>query len=433
MNTSNTEGLIRKLLAEKKLSIRCIARLAGVSRNTVRRYARNLHNPVPARTDAGDFLRQHKEKVIQLYTECECRCPPLQRCLREKFNQDIPLRTLQRFCKPIRKEVRRQECIEEAVERIETAPGQHLQIDFGEKDVYLNGELTRLHFFVCKLGYSRRVFAKAYFAETQAAWLDGLESAFEYFGGIPYCCVYDNASSLVRDHYAPDQSQQLTESFYHFITYWNIKGIATKIRHPQSKGKVEAGVKYIKANAVVGVDKPTLEAWNEWLENWCRTESDDRVLNTLFDDGPYTPRTRWYVEKEALRPFDKPRIAGMFFESRKVTKEGLIRVDNRYYRVNDALIGLEVEIQYDAREIIVRREAKEIIKLDKAKDVYTPKKVPASTEDVQQAAVEAQFEKLKADPQWQAFQESPDALTRDGKDYDANIGWVTDKKETDND
>ncbi len=429
MITSNTGGLIRQLLAEKKLSIRCIAQHAGVSRNTVRRYARDLHKPLPTRTDAGSFLRQHAEEVTQLYAKCECRCPPLVRCLREQFKQEIPLRMLQRFCKPIRKEVRRQECIEEAVERIETAPGQHLQIDFGEKNVYLNGVLTHLHFFVCKLGYSRRVFAKAYFAETQAAWLDGLESAFEYFGGIPYCCVYDNASSLVRHHYAPDQSQQLTESFYHFITYWNIKGIATMIRHPQSKGKVEAGVKYVKANAVVGVDKPTLEAWNEWLETWCRTESDDRELNTMFDDGPYTPRARWYVEKAALRPFDKPRIAGMFFETRKVTREGLIRVDNRYYRVNDALIGLEVEIQYDASNIIVRREGKELIKLDKAKDVYTPKMIPASTEDVQQAAVDAQLEKLKADPQWQALQESPDALARDGKAYDANIGWPTDKKE----
>ncbi len=430
MITCNTEGLIQQLLAEKKLSIRCIARRAGVSRNTVRRYARDLHKPMPARTAAGDFLKQHEEKVTQLYAKCECRCPPLRRCLREQFQMDVPLRTLQRFCKPIRKEVRRQECIEEAVvERIETAPGLHLQIDFGEKDVYLNGVRVRLHFFVCKLGYSRRVFAKAYFAETQAAWLDGLESAFEYFGGIPYCLVLDNAASLVRKHYAPDDALRFTERFYHFLVYWNIKGIATKIQHPESKGKVEAGVKYVKGNAVVGVDKPTLEAWNDWLATWCRTESDDRELNTLFDNGPYTPRTRWYVEKETLRPFDKPRIAGVFFERRKVTREGLIRVDNRYYRVNDELIGLEVEVQHDESEIIVRRGTKEFARLDKAKDVYTPKQIPASTEGAQQTSVEAQVEKLKADPQWQALQESPDALNRDGKAYDDNIGWAADTKE----
>ncbi len=428
MVTCNTEGLIRHLLADKKLSIRCIARQVGVSRNTVRRYARNQHNPQPARTDAGEFLRQHEEEVTQRYAKCECRCPPLQRSLREVFGQDIPLRMLQRFCRPIREEVRRQECLEEPVERFETAPGQHLQIDFGEKDVYLNGKLTHLHFFVCKLGYSRRVFGKAYFAETQDAWLDGLESAFAYFGGIPYCIVCDNASSLVRDHYAADESQRFTERFYHFLVYWKIKGIATKVRHPQSKGKVESGVKYLKGNAVVGVDKPTLEAWNVWLETWCRTESDDRKLNTLFE-GPYTPRARWYVEKAALRPFDQPRIASVFFERRKVTREGLIRVDNRYYRVNDELIGLEVEIQHDESEIIVRRGAKELAKLNKARDVYSPTQIPASTEEVQQTAVDAQLEKLKADPQWQALQESPDTLNRDGKAYDVNIGWTSDEKE----
>lgn len=38
-----------------------------------------------------------------------------------------------------------------------------MQVDFGEKDVLVNGAWLHLHFFVCKLGYSRRVFAKAYY------------------------------------------------------------------------------------------------------------------------------------------------------------------------------------------------------------------------------------------------------------------------------
>lgn len=133
-----------------------------------------------------------------------------------------------------------------------------MQVDFGEKDVLVNGAWLHLHFFVCKLGYSRRVFAKAYYAETQDAWLDGMESAFRYFGGIPYCIVCDNASSLVRDHYANDDALKFTERFYHFLQYWGIKGIATDVRHPRSKGKVEAGVKYLKGNAVVGIDKRDL-------------------------------------------------------------------------------------------------------------------------------------------------------------------------------
>ena len=53
-----------------------------------------------------------------------------------------------------------------------------MQIDFAEKDVIVNGETLRGHFFIAVLGYSRRIFAKAYSAENQAAWLDGIESAF---------------------------------------------------------------------------------------------------------------------------------------------------------------------------------------------------------------------------------------------------------------
>ena len=211
-----------------------------------------------------------------------------------------------------------------------------------------------LHFFTCKLEYSGRIFAKAYLRETQEAWLDRMESAFKYFGWLPYCIVCDNASSLVRNHSAINDVARFTERFYYFLSYYGIKGIATAIQHPQSKGKVESGVKYVKNNAVVGIDKPDLASWNIWLETWCRTESDQRRLNTLFS-GSGTPAERWILEKQALRSNDKHSIAGVFFETRKVGRDGLIRVDNQYFRLDDALIGLEVQIQYDEKSISVSR------------------------------------------------------------------------------
>lgn len=103
--------------------------------------------------------------------------------------------------------------------------------------------------------------------ETQAAWIDGMESAFRYFGGLPYCIVCDIASSLGCNHYAKDASARFTERYYQFCTYYNLKGIATAVRKPRSKGKVESGVNYVKSN-LAGVDKSDLAAWNLWLEKW---------------------------------------------------------------------------------------------------------------------------------------------------------------------
>lgn len=169
MITKLEAATVREEYFTKKRSIRCIARWHGLSRNTVRRYLREEDRKPYPLSEAGAFLKEHKQEIGELYAKCELRCPPLQRLIRNQYDQEISLRMLERFCQPMLEEARRQVYLEEPVGRFETGPGQHLQIDFGEKDVLVNGEKVHLHFFVCKLGYSRRIFAKAYYLETQEA------------------------------------------------------------------------------------------------------------------------------------------------------------------------------------------------------------------------------------------------------------------------
>ncbi len=62
--------------------------------------------------------------------------------------------------------------------RFETAPGEQLQIDFGERKVLIAGLAEKLYFFVATLGYSRRPHMRVFRHERQTAWLEGLESTF---------------------------------------------------------------------------------------------------------------------------------------------------------------------------------------------------------------------------------------------------------------
>ena len=82
-------------------------------------------------------------------------------------------------------------------QRYEVPPGDEMQIDFGFDEVLIAGVKTRVCVFVAVLSYSRRVFAKLYPVENQAAWLNGIESAFEYFNGVPVAVVSDNTRCLV--------------------------------------------------------------------------------------------------------------------------------------------------------------------------------------------------------------------------------------------
>lgn len=77
--------------------------------------------------------------------------------------------------------------------RFETPPGHQLQVDFGETRVSIGGERVRLYLFVATLGYSRRIFVRAFRHERQSAWLEGMEAAFSHFGGAPQEALLDNA------------------------------------------------------------------------------------------------------------------------------------------------------------------------------------------------------------------------------------------------
>ena len=53
------------------------------------------------------------------------------------------------------------------------------------------------------LGYSRRLYARAYRHERLTSLLDGHEHAFRWFGGVILSCLYDNPRNLVlgrREH-----------------------------------------------------------------------------------------------------------------------------------------------------------------------------------------------------------------------------------------
>ena len=199
-----------------------------------------------------------------------------------------------------------------------------------------------------------------------------MESAFRYFGGLPYCIVCDNASSLVRDHYAKDASARFTERFYQFCTYYNLKGIATAVRKPRSKGKVERAIRYVQGNALIGKSFDSLQSINQWLERWALTYSDGRVLDDYLKELR-TPKERFLVEKPMMLELDgMPRFVRVREETRKVDAAGLIRVDGNAYQLAREFAQQEVQLLIDEFKIVVTRKARLIVELDKAGSVYKP-------------------------------------------------------------
>ena len=89
---------------------------------------------------------------------------------------------------------RRRQRQPEATMRFETAPGEQAQIDWGSLS-YL-GEDGRRHsvwVFVMTMGWSRACYVELVRRADTASFIQCHVNAFEYLGGVPRRCLYDNA------------------------------------------------------------------------------------------------------------------------------------------------------------------------------------------------------------------------------------------------
>lgn len=401
---------------EQGISIRKIATLCQVGRNTVRRYQRNSHRS-RILSEGHCFLNNNIDIIRKIFFECKINCVVLKRILKGKYNEIIQLRMLQSFCRPFREEERLSR--HEKTGRFETVPGEQMQIDFGETDIVIGEESVRIKVFVSKMSYSRRIFAKAYFSEKLDSWLDGIESSFIFFGGLPRTVVSDNPKSLIKDHYAA-REDRFTDKYEFFCNYYAVIPICTAVRKPNSKGKVESAVKYVKNNALNCVKFNNIIEVNQYLERWRLEISDIRKLTDPMITGPKIPKKRWDFEHSQMRKISRPPIAQLRHEERIVDINGLLRVDNVYYRVPDELTRKSVEVIAGKEFITVVYGGKTIINLDKAKDQLTHTLQERSNTPNSPKVFEKRLNELRQDKNWQQMQKTE--IQRSPADYNENFG-----------
>ena len=170
-----------------------IGKLLGCGRNTMLRHLRKDFKS-PRRAQAPSVLDAYTDFLLERFLRHHGNADVVHQELVAELGIDVSLRTVQRALQPHRQRLRAARLLPP---RFETKPGEQAQIDFGVKTVMVEGREQAVHLLVVTLGYSRRIFAKAYPAETQGAWLDGTEAAFAHFGGVPKTVLMDNAKALV--------------------------------------------------------------------------------------------------------------------------------------------------------------------------------------------------------------------------------------------
>lgn len=224
-----------------------------------------------------------------------------------------------------------------ATVRFESAPGEQAQVDFGQVRCWIGEARLAAQVFVCTLGYSRRVFAVAFARQRLTEFLAGHEQAFRHCGGVPDRVVVDNAKALVLAHTRASTGWHPT--YADFAAHYGFRPWACWPYRPQTKGKVESGVKYVQRNALAGKRFGSWEHLNTWLLEWATTVADQRVHGTTHE----TPAVRFAAE--ALTPLGaRPPYQREHVRHRVVASDALVSIAGSRYSVPARYVGATVTV-----------------------------------------------------------------------------------------
>jgi transposase len=327
-----------RTLAGRGVGKKAIAREVGVAVNTVRRYLRQpIAAGVQVRPSARRLTDERRQEARTLYEgPAGGNAVVVQRLLGER-GLTISVRTIERAVADIRRERR---VAQLATVRVETPPGDQLQIDFGQKRVRIAGAWVRVFLLVAVLSYSRRLFVKAFLNERQDDWREGIAAAFQHFGGVPRTLLGDNARALVLGRDRATGSVIFHPAYLAFCRDWDVQPRACAPYRARTKGKTEAGVKYTKHNGLADQDFDSFAALETHLAGWMVT-ADQRIHGTTHE-APIVRFDR--DERQALRPLPLralPRREQHL--RRRVANDAFIDIDTVRYSVPHRLVRDFVE------------------------------------------------------------------------------------------
>jgi transposase len=357
------------------LTERQIAKELGLSRNTVSKY---LHMPETEMAQQLDDMTRAKKLdayrayIIQLLqTYPNLSAVKVMRKLRAKIDSlAVSDRSMRRYIQVLKDEISfKQARYYEPV--VDMVPGVQCQVDGGElRGVMIGGKETTVYFMVFVLSYSRlmHVSLSAQPIDTQTLIYQH-DAAFRYFGGRPQECVYDQTKLVVIHEIF--RELELNQRFHQYATAAGFHIRACEGYDPESKGKVESGVKYVKQNGLYGETFKDWKSLETYLTDWLDTVANKRMHGT-------TGQQPWahydHEEKVKMQSYLTPSCLqnkAVAHETRQVDKTSLISWQSNKYSVPMAYQSVKVGVSAHAGQLLINdlaggdRIAEHIISLEK--------------------------------------------------------------------
>lgn len=335
-----------------------IARLLGLSKNTVKKYihrsedgASNDENvktllPHPKIDRAADL----EQRLAKLQSELG-RVGVTRRLLWEEYIEEYPHGYS--YCIFCRK-LGRYRAQQDVTIRIQRKAAEKMSIDFtGKKMSWVDrrtGEIHQAEVLVCTMPYSGYTFACALPSQKQEHFIEGINQALLYMGGLPKVLVSDNLKSFVTksSRYEPTFNQLCVQ----LSSYYGVELEATRVGKPKDKPSVEKHVNIVY-NKIYGPLRDqtfySLEQINDAFIEQLKS------LNTRHFQG------KEYSRQELFLKDEKPHLTELpstLFEIRKSTTAKVQRnyhvilgEDKHQYSVPYQHVGKHTQISYNSTQV----------------------------------------------------------------------------------
>jgi transposase len=324
--------MIREKAMEGK-SAYAISKETGVAENTAKRY---IDQPVRQHglkgRVKGSKLDPYKLQIDAMLRQGIFNCVVMQERLQETgYKGGITI--LKDYVHP-----RRPPKGSPAVRRYETLPGKQAQMDWGICHyIDENGSIHKVPAFVMILSSSRVKYVEFTKRCDFYSLLRCIVHAFESFGGVPETVLTDNMKTVINGREA---GKPLWNSrFENFAAEMGFIPKVCRPRRPQTKGKVERLVDYVKDNFLPGRQFHDIDDLNRQASDWCH-HVDSKIHSTT---GKIPLKA---LSEEKLLSLPVPAIREKYkWETRKVSREGFVSFDGAKYGVPWQYSGKEVRVR----------------------------------------------------------------------------------------
>ncbi len=240
--------------------------------------------------------------------------------------------------------------------KLDHRAGKELYVDFAGKKLEVvgpsTGEISQVEVFVATLPFSQYTYVEACKSQKREGFIQCLNNALQFFGGVPLAIVSDNLKSAVTR--SSKYEAVINRTFKDFALHYGCAVNPTRSYAPQDKALVENAVQLTYQRIYCPMRKMkffSIGELNKEIQDHLKGYND-----VLFQRKEASRRELFQsVEPPLLKSLPRGTYQIKEYARAKVQKMGYIyfSADRTYCSVPYRYIGSQTQVQYTAKHVEV--------------------------------------------------------------------------------